>query len=159
MLTAQFSTDNDPESSVIRYLTTGTVSHVDLVLPAGLILPDKTLSKGGELLGARLKGGVAIRPSNYKTFTVKNVLCVDLPDVNSAYAYALGQVGLPYNKDAIIDMVFHRERSFSINQKSWFCDELLYAVCLSGKLALLNTDNPLTLTPEEVMLSPYWKPC
>jgi uncharacterized protein YycO len=159
MITAQFSPDTDPDSAAIRYLTNGTVSHVDLVLPAGLSLPDGRVSLAGDLLGARLKGGVAIRPSNYKTFTVRTVLCVQSPEESAAYSYALEQVGLPYNEDAIIDMIFHRTRSFSLNQKSWFCDELLYAICSAGGLQLLDTSNPLSLTPREVMLSPYWKTC
>jgi hypothetical protein len=159
ILTAQFSTDNDPDSATIRYLTMGTVSHVDRVMPAGIVLPDGTITKGGELLGARLKGGVMVRPPNYKTFTVKNILCMEIPDIDAANAWAMGTIGEPYDTGAIIDMVFHRTRSFNLNQKEWFCDCWLYAFGLKGGQAMLNTDNPLSLSPEEVMLSPYWKAC
>lgn len=144
ILVAQFSTEGDPLSAAIRYFSNGSVSHVDLVLP-------------DRLLGARLKGGVQLRPPNYAKFTYIRRLQVEVPNVEYAVSFGLAQIGKPYNWRALVDMGLHRKRKFSIQQKSWFCDELIYAICLIGGTQLLNTDNPLNLTPEEVMLSPDWK--
>lgn len=144
MLIAQFSTCNDPTSDAIRWATNGEYSHVDIVLPEGL-------------LGAHEHGGVETRPPNYANFTKVKIVQAELPDIDAALAFARAQKGKPYNIIAILDMVLHRTRPFVLNQPAWFCDELLYAVALVGGVQLLNTDNPLTLTPEEVALSTLWK--
>jgi hypothetical protein len=145
MLIAQFSTDNDPESATIRWATNGSYSHVDLVLPEGL-------------LGARAKGGVQLRPFGYKTFTMTEKVACTVTNEAAAIDFAKAQIGKHYNFEAILDMVLHRERSFTFDQPTWYCDELLYAAVLAGGLQLLNTDNPIGLTPWEVFLSPFWKP-
>lgn len=71
--------------------------------------------------------------------------------------FAQAQVGKPYNWMALVNMALHRRRRFTLDQHRWFCDELLYATCMAGGLDLLDTKNPLNLTPYEVMLSPYWR--
>lgn len=142
---AQFSTDDDPGSQAICWATNGEYSHVDVVVPLGL-------------LGARMSGGVMVRPTNYKTFTKKALVEVDVPNEAAALAFLYAQIGKPYNTEAIIDMMFHRQRNFYLEQPKWFCDELLYASVEEGGVLLLNTANPLTLTPQEVFLSPCWKP-
>lgn len=142
---AQFSTDNDPGSEAICWATGGEFSHVDVIVPGGL-------------LGARMKGGVMVRALNYKTFTKKAIVSVDVPNEAAARAFLYAQIGKPYNTEAIIDMIFHRQRNFFLEQPKWFCDELLYSAVEEGGVMLLSTANPLTLTPWEVFLSPYWKP-
>lgn len=144
LLISQFSTDDSFGSATIRYFSNGTVSHVDLVLPTG------------ELLGARLKGGVLIRPANYHKFTYTKRLGVVVPDIEAAYEFALKQVSKPYNWKAILDMSLHRSRPFTPNQSSWFCDELNYCIYMAGGVRLLDIDNPLNLTPYEEMLSPLF---
>jgi hypothetical protein len=143
-LTSQFVTEGDASSALVRYLSDGEVSHVDLMLPTG------------ELLGARLRGGVAIRPPGYRPFTKIIQVSCQVPDVDAAYLFATQQVGKPYNKRAILDMVLHRARLFTANQASWFCDELNYEIYLAGGVQLLNTLNPLWLTPQEELLSSWW---
>jgi hypothetical protein len=46
----QLSTERDPVSASIRYLTRSPYSHVDFVMPPGLKLPDGSFTVGGELL-------------------------------------------------------------------------------------------------------------
>src|ERR1700761_6117290 len=149
-LTAQFVTSNDPVSDAIRYLTNGVVSHCDIRFY------DAALPSGIGWLGAHQQGGVQVRPFNYAKWTVVETRAVELPNILAAITFARAQIGKPYNMDAIANMALHRTRLFSMDQPSWFCDELLYAICLAGGVQLLGTDNPLTLTPQEVFLSPYW---
>jgi len=163
VLTAQFSTEGDPISAAIRYFTDSDISHVDLVVPRYLLrgpVCDALTVKGYNyaLLGARFNGGVQARSPHYAKFTKIVQLKVAMPNVEAAYAFALAQIGKPYNKGAILDFVLHRRRKYSPRQARWFCDELLYAVCTAGGTLLLDTDNPLDLTPKEVMLSPKWEP-
>lgn len=160
IIISQFSTENALDSAAIRYLTNGSVSHVDWLMPAGLTLPGGVLTKGGELLGARFKGGVQVRPANYAKFTLTIKLYVSVPNIEAAYAFMLAQLGKPYDWKAIGYMALHRAPAFSFtaDQSSWFCNALNYCFVLHGGVKLLNTGNPLTLSPEEEMLSPMWKP-
>lgn len=146
ILTAQFVTQDDPVSDAIRALSGGLYSHVDIVWPGGL------------LLGAH-QDGVKLRTYNYgigKWTAIKRVQ-VELPDIDAAFVFFNSQRGKPYNFGAIANMFLQRDRPFTLDQPSWFCDELLYAGCLSGGKQMLSTPNPLRLTPWEVFLSPYWE--
>ena len=156
MLISQFSTEAGFGSSVIRYLSDSTVSHVDLVIPQDMCIGGIQLKKGW-LLGARLHGGVQQRPPGYAKFTRALRVGVEVPNVEAAYAFAAQQIGKPYNKRAILDFFLHRERSFTPNQPAWFCDELNYQIVAAGGRLLLGTENPLKLTPQEELLSPYWQ--
>ncbi len=156
MLISQFSTEAGVGSAVIRYFSDSSVSHVDLVIPQDMCVTGVRLKKGW-LLGARLHGGVQQRPPSYAKFTRTLRVGVEVPDVEAAYAFAVRQIGKPYNKRAILDFFLHRERTFTPDQPAWFCDELNYQIVAAGGRLLLGTENPLKLTPQEELLSPYWK--
>lgn len=143
-ITMQFSTEKGFGSWLIRYLSDGDYSHVDIVLQNGR-------------LGARLKGGVTVRPPDYATFTVTKRMTVQVPNYNAAMAYAYAQVGKPYAIMAIVDFFLHRRKPLEKNPKAWFCDQLAYAICMAGGVELLATDNPDNLTPYELSLSPLLK--
>ncbi len=155
-LVSQFSTEAGLGSAAIRYLSDSSVSHVDLVIEEDRNLGGVTLKKGW-LLGARLHGGVQQRPPEYAKFTRTVRMAVEVPDVDAAYAFAARQIGKPYNKRAIVNFFLHRKRAFTPEQPAWFCDELNYQIVAAGGLLLLGTENPLNLTPQEELLSPYWK--
>ena len=156
ILVSQFSTESGFGSTAIRYLSDSSVSHVDLVIPEDMRVGMTRLKKGW-LLGARLNGGVQQRPPNYARFTRTVRVAVQVPNVTAAYAFAVKQMGKPYNKRAILDFFLHRKRKFTANQATWFCDELNYQIVAAGGIFLLDTNNPLNLTPQEELLSPYWK--
>ena len=156
MLWSQFSTETGIGSTAIRYLSDSSVSHVDLVIPEDMRVGMVYLKKGW-LLGARLNGGVQQRPPNYAKFTRTLRVGVQVPDVKAAYTFAAKQLGKPYNKRAILDFFLHRNRKFTADQPAWFCDELNYQIVAAGGLFLLDTTNPLNLTPQEELLSPYWR--
>jgi hypothetical protein len=156
MLVSQFSTEAGIGSAAIRYLTVSDFSHVDLVVPEEMQV-GTTLLQEGWLLGARSHGGVQQRPPEYAKFTrTLRVGCV-VPDIDAAYAFAVAQLGKPYNSWAILDFFLHKQRKFTPDQASWFCDELNYSIYAAGGLLLLDTEDPLQLTPQEELLSPYWK--
>ena len=156
ILISQFSTEAGLESATIRYFSDGCVSHVDLVIPDDMVVDGVQLKKGW-LLGARLQGGVQQRPPEYAKFTRILRRAVQVPNIDAAYAFAVQQIGKPYNKRAILDFFLHRQRQFSVEQTTWFCDELNYQIVAAGGRLLLGTNNPMNLTPQEELLSPYWQ--
>jgi hypothetical protein len=158
-LVSQFSAESGFFDWTIRYFTNSDIAHVDLVVPAMVVIGmGGNCAESEMLLGARLKGGVQLRLPNYARFTRTIRVGCQVPDIDAAYHYAFAQIGKPYNKRAIVDMFLHRERLFTPNQKSWFCDELNYEIYLAGGVQLLDNPNPLNLTPQEELLSPLWKP-
>ena len=158
-LVSQFSAEHGFFDWGIRYLTDSDIAHVDLVVPAMVCIGmGKPCTTNEMLLGARLSGGVALRPPNYAKFTKVIRVGCNVSNIDAAYRYAFSQLGKPYNKMAILDMFLHRERSFTADQKSWFCDELNYEIYKAGGIQLLDCSNPLNLTPQEELLSPLWKP-
>lgn len=159
MLVSQFSTEGDFGAAAIRYLTVSDISHVDLVLPWDVTVKGAWYRKGS-LLGARLVGGVQIRPVGYAKFTRTVTVGCTVPDIDAAMQFALAQVGEPYDKGAILDFFLHRmhkDRHFNTDQSSWFCDELNYSIYSAGGVNLLGADCPKNLTPQMELLSPYWK--
>ena len=156
ILTSQFVTDRGIGSGLIRWLTDGQVSHVDLVIPKNMCVGGIYLQKDW-LLGARSKGGVQQRPPNYAKFTFVRRLCVEVPDIDAAYAFAAAQIGKPYAPKVIWDMFLHRQRPFTLDQKDWICDELNYAIVAAAGVQLLGEANPRNITPQVEMESPYWK--
>lgn len=169
ILSSQFSTESDPVSAAIRYLTDGDYSHVDLIVTKANIVAfsafvpnpkTRTLLETWEpeygLLGARLNGGVAIRKPGYANFTKIAHCTCEVPDVNAGYVFAFSQIGKPYDKTAILNMFLHRARPFSMQMPQWFCDCLNYTIYWAAGKLLLNTTNPERLSPQEEYLSNDW---
>lgn len=140
-LQLQFSTEDGIGSWLIREWTWWDYSHVDLVLPSG------------RLLGARLSGGVQIRPPHYKNFSKTLRGTVTLPDEDgrSVIAAAAAQVGKPYDWRAILNFGLHRDWR---NTRSWFCSELVAWSFEQGHWPLLNPAVPRErITPRDLALS------
>lgn len=112
----QFSVCDDIGSWAIRLYDHGPWSHVDAVLPDGL-------------LGARLDelggkpAGVQLRPFTYCNFHAISRVFVDCTEDQRAkfYEFLNSQIGKPYDPSAIAGFVFDRDWR---NPDSWFCSEL-----------------------------------
>lgn len=107
----QFAGSDDIMSDSIKLFSRGWCSHVDSVLP------------DGRLLGARLDGGVAIRPANYakwaRTLQVRLQTSDDV--VAAYYAAVTSQLGKPYDMAAIAGFVIGRDWQ---DPGHWMCSEL-----------------------------------
>lgn len=108
----QFSSQVGLLSDAIEYKSGGLFSHVDAILP------------DGRLLGARLDGGVAIRPAGYAKFN--RVFRVDIPCTDEQertfYNFLSLEVGKPYDKEAIAGIVLGRDWH---DPSAWYCSELI----------------------------------
>ena len=140
-LRLRFVTCSNLASSTIRAAQLGwPYTHVDVVVPGGY-------------LGARLAGGVAVRPIGYdagagtreRFFTV----AVDEAAAEAFHAYLAAQVGKPYDLAAIADfakaVLYHSDRERApgawLEPDRWFCSELAAAALIhAGILAGLAAE-------------------
>jgi uncharacterized protein YycO len=139
MITLQFSSESGIGSTLITWFEWSPYSHVDFVLP------------DGTLLGARLDGGVQIRPAGYANFTRTERLAVKAP--NAVLDAAKSQIGKPYDTAAIVAFGIH-QRSWT-DEASWFCSELVAWAFQQGGKPLLRTSHLNRITPADLLLSPY----
>jgi hypothetical protein len=113
-ITLQFITCSDPGSWAIRTFQRGWCSHVDSVMD------------DGRLLGARLDGGVLVRPPNYEKWSRVERVVISVPyyEERAYWDFLKAQVGKPYDKLAIAAFAFNRDWR---SPDAWFCDELVAA--------------------------------
>jgi uncharacterized protein YycO len=133
----------NPISASIRYSTRSWCSHIEFC----------DLS-AGTTLGSRSIGGVKIRPSSKDHYTrVEQFVVDDYKIMQSAYHWALGQIGKPYDFSAITGMVVDRDWR---NESKWFCSELIAAAFEAVDYPLLSTRPSVgvyRITPRDLLLS------
>lgn len=143
MVKIQLVTAKGLASKMIRDFTWSDYSHVDFVMP------------DGNLLGAHLSGGVAVREPNYEVFTAKLVGEIPLSPIKSdlVYRFAQGQIGKKYDLTAIINFGFHK-RNWR-EDDCWFCSELVAWCFEQARIPLLNPAVDVwRITPRDISLSP-----
>lgn len=144
MITLQFVAGAGLGAELIEWYSAGDYSHVDLVTPTGL-------------LGARMVGGVALRPFDYEAWHKRALAYVAAPPEVEGMFYHLAdaQLGKPYDKTAIAGFAAGRDWR---ETDSWFCSELA-AWCLekSGAFAhdLIAPANKITPSALLLVLSAY----
>ena len=115
----RFITETGFSSWAIRWFTWSDWSHVDFVL------------KDGRFLGARLDGGVQIRPHNYIKPSAFRYAYVEVPDPRNVYGWSTTQIGKPYDWMAIAGFL---PRTNWHDTGRWFCSELVsYAFEQAGQ--------------------------
>lgn len=145
-ITLQFITEKDLASWIIRYATWSDYSHVDFVL-------NNYQSKNGKtyngLLGARMSGGVELRPFDYAKFSkVAHYQCATGNE--SIIEYAISQIGKKYDTTGIINFSLHRDWQAD---DSWFCSELVAASFVQGGVPLLDIPQSTRVTPRDLTTS------
>lgn len=111
----RFVTGSDFVSNAIRFgERDGWCTHVEALT-----------ADGAGYLGARLDGGVAVKPIGYDAATRTRELAVELPmaaDAETAFrAFLDAQLGKPYDITAVAGLAIGRDWRTS---DSWFCSEL-----------------------------------
>ena len=138
----RFVTSNDFISAAIRAGEYGFwASHAEAVMP------DATY------LGAHIDGGVKARPPGYDAKAMRRELFVTLPATGEQdaafYVFLRGQVGKPYDMEAIAALVAERDWRAP---DSWFCSELQAAALEAcGQLPKLAAD-VAKITPRDLLL-------
>lgn len=125
MIRYQLVTGYGPTSAAVAWFSGGTFSHVDAVLP------------DGRLLGARMSGGVQIRPPNYERWSKRVVFSLLKGNEAEWLSFLYGQVGKPYDHTAIWGFAAGRDWR---EPDSWFCSELAAAALeMAGGCPVLYT--------------------
>ena len=130
----------NPISAAIRFTTRSWASHVEF-----------WDADTQTTLGARAKGGVAIRPCSGDKYT--KVEQFTAPGILEAYKWALTQVGKPYDYSAITGIAFDRDWH---DEKKWFCSELVTVAFEKAGLPILSTRPSACvyrITPRDLLLS------
>jgi hypothetical protein len=141
MITLQFVTGGDLSSIAIEWFEHGEYSHVDCVMPDGM------------LCGARMVGGVAIRPADYLGSATTKRIAIPTTAGQEAdyYAFLLAQVGKPYDMSDIFGFVSGRDWR---QDDKWICSELQGAACETAKIFPWPLSTPTNkLTPSDLELA------
>lgn len=144
-VTIQFSSLKDSWlSKLIEWFTWGNYAHVDVVLP------------NGDLIGARLFGGVRIRRDDLAYSKVKRY-AVDVPEstADAIYATLRHEVGAGYDWLGILSFPLRLRWN---RPSKWFCSELVaWAFYING-VRLVAEPRFERLSPRDLRLSPILKP-
>lgn len=135
----QFSAEDTLDSEAIRWFTAGPYSHVDWLMD------------DGRLLGARLEGGVAIRPADYAVFSAKRLVSMPASsdDASAFHAFCIAQLGKPYDRTAIWGFALGRDWH---DGKAWFCSELMAGALENAGIAPGFSTDVWRITPAELLL-------
>ncbi len=147
-VTVRFVGGSGLSSSLIKFHTFSPWTHVEFYTPYGY-------------LGARLSGGVAVRPYDYDAggFDHEEFRSIELPpDVEEAlWKWAFAQVGKPYDWQSIIGMIVRRDWR---DESAWFCSEMVTAAFDAvGHPILRVHEDVYRITPRDVGLSMELVPC
>jgi hypothetical protein len=137
----------DPTDFAIQWYSHGWADHVDAVIVNSKLDGDENL------LGARMKKGVALRPLNYQKF--KRVERVKLPATRDQYLafgdFLHNQIGKPYDDTAILGFAFDRDWR---DANHWMCSELMAAALEHCGFFPYPLNSPANrVTPTDLMLA------
>ena len=143
----QFSTSLEWQSALIRRICHSRFSHVDFVLA------------DGRLLGASDPGGVMVRSCDYQPFGIRRRAVVPTPLADAIYTAALGQLGKPFDNDALFQFLTGALAPPWAEHGQWFCSELAaWAFWSRGFFRYPLAVNLGRITPQELilLLNPYF---
>lgn len=145
MIQLQFSRQADICSDAIAWFTQGALSHVDCVLPSGLLLGARSDSIGGQ------PPGVQARPAHYAKWalTVRFTIPTTAAQAEKFYKFLYDQLGKPYDHSAIWGFVSGREWRAA---DSWICSELQAAAMEASGIVQPLYLNANKITPTSLAL-------
>jgi uncharacterized protein YycO len=141
----RFVSEPDLGSRAIEFFEGGSFwSHTEIILP------------DGTYLGARLKDGVQIRPTDYiKNINHERRYAIPVTDeaLQKMMDFAHAQVGKKYDVSNIAGKALDKNWHHA---DEWICSELVTATALAGGLVFLNVEPGYTfrITPEQAHLAP-----
>jgi hypothetical protein len=115
----------DFSSRVISWFSAGHLSHVDAVMPDGMLLGARSDVIQG------IPTGVQVRPSRYEPVALEVVMDIPATAFQEAafYGFLREQLGKPYDRSAIWAFAFNRDWH---DTNAWICSELQAAALESA---------------------------
>ena len=140
MITLQFTGTDTWASDTVGWYTRSVFTHVDVVLD------------DGRLLGARINGGVQIRPRDYQKilFVQRYRTTLSVAGEHDFHLALLEQIGKPYDWTAVLGLVMNRNWR---QTDRWFCSELVAWAFEKAGTPLLRVDNNDKVTPRDLTTS------
>ncbi|MGA9668390.1 MAG: hypothetical protein WBQ94_04235 [Terracidiphilus sp.] len=126
----------DPVDLLIKYVTRGTVNHVEFLVD-------------GTAIGAHALGGVAIRPVAPYPFELRFTAAVSQAQYDAAMAFLKAQIGKPYDFIDIAGIVFARSWH---DPGAWMCSELWAATMEAGKIVGPMDGSINLFTPQDSLV-------
>lgn len=113
MIKVRLIKEDKIHSALIRWYSWSNWNHVDFALP------------DGAFLGARVSGGVQIRPHNYTKVVEELYLGIELgSDLESQImSWAHAQIGKPYDMKSIVNFAFRCDDDG--NDNKFYCSEFI----------------------------------
>ena len=140
---ARFIAEPNPASWIVRKFCWSAISHIEFVLP------------GEGYLGARLRGGVEVRPFNYCKTSFEAFAHIPCDDETTAriLQFARDQIGRPYDWLNILGITFHEDW---FHKRAEICSRFFFVACRQAGLNLLNIQNTNRVTPGMLAESPLF---
>ena len=151
-LVVQFSSSTAITSKIIRTICHSRFSHVDIVLPEGLLGasgPDPSIND---------PGGVRIRSFTPWPYAVKRQARLQISDAiaDAVIAAAKSQIGKPFDNEALHAFLSPNPsltRQWDALDK-WFCSELFMWACRTGNLFPYKLAVPMNrINPNDAMIA------
>ena len=150
----QFSRQYDLESAAIAWFTQGKFSHVDAVLPDDSLTGAR--SDVVHVNGETIPAGVQNRPKLYAHWKYTTVLWIDVTNAQERlfYGFVQSQIGKPYDKADIWEIIVNgRDRDWQAVD-SWICSELI-TVALEKALVF----RPALVSASKIAPDPLYFAC
>lgn len=138
-----FTAGSGLTGAVIRWATWSDVAHVAFELP-------DTLGDLPTYLDATTSRGVSHHPLIDAPIIERYDVYCTKEQADIAIRWALGEIGKPYDWQAIIGMPLRRDWR---SPDCWFCSELVCAACEQAGFPLLRADHLNRITPRDLVLS------
>lgn len=150
-ITLQFVEGSGLGAGMIKWFGHGKYSHVDCVLPEGGMLGARSDRVGGK------SPGVQVRPAGYTKKEKVELVRIPCTDEQQAafYNFARSQIGLDYNKIAIVAFFFAADWSDPMQR---FCSQLAM-MCFQAAGFLQNLTEPSNkIDPDDLrlLISAVW---
>lgn len=133
-------------SRAIRLQTRSAWNHASLVFPSGMLVESL---EGQGVTDTRTLDAVRAT-ERVQTFVVPGL---SEPQARAAMAFALAQLGKPYDWTMVLRFITRRQEDRK-STGAWFCSELVAAAFRHAGYPLLHRVEPWAVAPGTLALSP-----
>ena len=132
--------ERNPGAAAIRWFTKSKATHIEFCIKPGEFTP-------GGYLGARIAGGVALRPWGYCNDVIDEwfgaVACTSEQE-KKVIEFAISQLGCWYDLTDILGLITNTNLAFP---RTWICSQLVDTAMEEGNIHMTDKDPDAHTTP------------